>query len=322
MTRSPARSIWSALLALWLALGAGLAWAQDEQPVPKLVARVTDTTGTLNADQRAQVEAQLAAIEQRKGSQVAVLIVPTTKPQAIEEYSLKVVEAWKLGRAQAGGQKVDDGVLLLIAKNDRKLRIEVGRGLEGAIPDALAKRIIAETIAPRFKQGDFAGGVSAGVTEIGRLIDGEALPAPWKDGHTESGAPEFDWIGTLVVAVVVGLIVSAIVGRFVGAIGVGAGAGVWSMVQGLPLVTAAVVGIGAFVAVLVFASLRGGGGGGGGGGGRPGSGLRSGRRGSGPVWTSGGGSWGGGGGGDGGSSGGGFSGGGGDFGGGGASGDW
>lgn len=314
MNRSPARSLWLVLLALWLALGAGSAWAQDEQPVPKLVARVTDTTGTLSAEQRAQVEAQLAAIEQRKGSQVAVLIVPTTKPEAIEEYSLKVVEAWKLGRAQAGGQKVDDGVLLLIAKNDRKLRIEVGRGLEGAIPDALAKRIIAETIAPRFKQGDFAGGVSAGVTEIGRLIDGEALPAPWKDGHTESGAPEMDWIGTLVVAVVIGLIVSAIVGRFVGATGVGAGAGVWSMVQGLPLATAAVVGIGAFVAVLVLASLRGGGGGG-----RPGSGLRSGRSGSGPIWTGGGGGWGGGGGG---SSGGGFSGGGGDFGGGGASGDW
>ena len=317
MNRSPARSLWLILLALWLALGAGSAWAQDEQPVPKLVARVTDTTGTLSAEQRAQVEAQLAAIEQRKGSQVAVLIVPTTKPEAIEEFSLKVVEAWKLGRAQAGGQKVDDGVLLLIAKNDPKLRIEVGRGLEGAIPDALAKRIIAETIAPRFKQGDFAGGVSAGVTEIGRLIDGEALPAPWKDGHTESGAPEMDWIGTLVVAVVIGLIVSAVVGRFVGATGVGAGAGVWSMVQGLPLATAAVVGIGAFIAVLVLASMRGGGGGGG----RPGSGLRSGRRGSGPSWTSGGGGggWGGGGGG---SSGGGFSGGGGDFGGGGASGDW
>ena len=236
MNRSPVRSIWLALFALWLVAGAGLTWAQDEQPVPKLVARVTDTTGTLNAEQRAQVEAQLAAIEQRKGSQVAVLIVPTTKPEAIEEYSLKVVEAWKLGRAQAGGQKVDDGVLLLIAKNDRKLRIEVGRGLEGAIPDALAKRIIAETIAPRFKQGDFAGGVSAGVTEIGRLIEGESLPAPWKDGHTEASEPDLDWIGTLIIAVVVGLVVSAIVGRFFGAIGGGAGAGVWGMVQGLSLI--------------------------------------------------------------------------------------
>jgi uncharacterized protein len=315
VNRSPVRSLWQALLALWLVLGAALAWAQDEQPVPKLAARVTDTTGTLNAEQRAQIEAQLAAIEQRKGSQVAVLMVPTTKPEAIEEYSLKVVEAWKLGRAQAGGQKVDDGVLLLIVKNDRKLRIEVGRGLEGAIPDALAKRIIAESIAPRLKQGDFAGGIGAGVTEIGRLIDGEALPAPWKDGHPEAGEPDLDWIGTLVVAVVVGLVASAVVGRFFGSIGVGAGAGVWGMVQGLPLVSAAVMGIGAFLAVLVLASLRGGGGG-------SGSGLRSGRRGgsSGPVWTSGGGGWGGGGGGD--SSGGGFSGGGGDFGGGGASGDW
>ena len=315
MNRSPVQSSWLILLAIWLLLGGGMVWAQDEQPVPKLVARVTDSTGTLNAEQRAQLEAQLAAIEQRKGSQVAVLIVPTTKPQAIEEYSLKVVEAWKLGRAQAGGQKVDDGVLLLIAKNDRKLRIEVGRGLEGAIPDALAKRIIAETIAPRFKQGDFAGGVSAGVTEIGRLIDGEALPAPWKDGHGEASEPGLDWIGTLVIAVIAGLVVSAIVGRFFGAIGVGAGTGVWGMVQGLPLVSAAVMGIGTFLAVLVLASLRGGGGGG-----RPGSGLRPGRRGGGAVWTSGGGGWGGGGGG--GSSGGGFSGGGGDFGGGGSSGDW
>jgi uncharacterized protein len=316
VNRSLLQGAWVWLLAAWLALTAGFAWAQDEQPVPKLTARVTDTTGTLTPEQRTQLEAQLAAIEQRKGSQVAVLMVPTTKPEAIEEYSLKVVEAWKLGRAQAGNQKVDDGVLLLVAKNDRKLRIEVGRGLEGAIPDALAKRIIAEKIAPRFKQGDFGGGIAAGVTEIGRLIEGEALPAPWKDGHGGAAESDTDWIGTVVVAVMIGLAVSAVVGRFFGAIGTGAGAGVWGMVQGLPLATAAVTGIGTFLAVLILASLRGGSGGGGG---RPGSGMRSGRHGGGPIWTGGGGGWGGGGGG---SSGGGFSGGGGDFGGGGASGDW
>ncbi len=312
MARTSLRALlWALLLVLQFGLAA--AWAQDLPVVPKLTARVTDTTGSLSAEQRGLIEAQLAAIETRKGSQVAVLIVPSTAPEAIEEFSLRVAEAWKLGRAKAGGQQVDDGVLLLVAKNDRKLRIEVGRGLEGAIPDALAKRIIAETIAPRFRQGDIAGGVTAGVTEIGRLIDGETLPAPWQGAHGQE-SDSTGWVVAMVVALVVGLIGAAIVGRLFASIGVGAGAGLWSVAQGLPLIMGAGIGIGAFLAILFIASMGGGGSKG------PGSGIgRAARSSSGPIWTSGGSGWSGGGGS---SSGGGFSGGGGDFGGGGASGDW
>ncbi len=316
LARGPAGSIGRAaacLLALWLGW-VSAAFGQSEVPVPKLASRVTDLTGTLSAEARSQLEAQLAAIEQRKGSQVAVLIVPTTAPEPIESYSIRVVEAWKLGRATVGTQRVDDGVLLLVAKNDRKLRIEVGRGLEGAIPDAYAKRIIAESIAPRFKQGDFAGGIAAGVTEIGRLIDGEKLPAPWQGAHPEgggSGADDDAWILYLVFAVVGGLIAAKVIGRFLASIATGSGMGVYAALHGQPLLVAAVIGIGLFLAVLFLASLRGG--------------LSSAagpqRRGgrSGAVWTTGGGGWGGG---SSSSSDGGFSGGGGDFGGGGASGDW
>jgi len=141
--------------------------------IPPLTARVSDVTGTLTADQRAALEAKLATFEASKGSQVAVLLVPTTQPESIEQYSLRVVEQWKLGR-----KKVDDGVLLIVAKDDRKVRIEVGYGLEGVLPDAIAKRIVEEAIVPRFKAGDFYGGITAGVDRILRVIEGEALPPP------------------------------------------------------------------------------------------------------------------------------------------------
>ena len=126
----------------------------DLQPIPPLTARVTDTTGTLDAQQKQSLESELAALEQRKGSQLAVLIVPTTQPEDIEQYSIRVVDAWKLGR-----KNVDDGVLLIVAKNDHRVRIEVGRGLEGAIPDAANARIIREYITPKFRAGDFYGGI-------------------------------------------------------------------------------------------------------------------------------------------------------------------
>lgn len=147
--------------------------ASAQVAVPDLRARVTDLTGTLSASQTAALEQKLAAFEQAKGSQIAVLIVPTTQPEAIEPYSLRVVERWKLGR-----KTVDDGALLLIAKDDRAMRIEVGYGLEGALPDAIAKRIIAETITPYFKQGDFYGGIDAGVSQMIGVVQGEPLPAP------------------------------------------------------------------------------------------------------------------------------------------------
>src|ERR1700716_3735022 len=141
--------------------------------VPPLSGRVVDQTGTLSSGDIDSLTQTLKALELRKGSQVAVLIVPTTQPETIEQYSIRVAEAWKIGR-----RKIDDGALLVVAKNDHKLRIEVGYGLEGALTDATSKRIIDEIITPRFRNGDFSGGISAGVDRMIRVIDGEKLPAP------------------------------------------------------------------------------------------------------------------------------------------------
>lgn len=165
---------WLAALRL---LGVGLvlvaAALLAEVAVPPLAARVTDLTATLNSAQRAALENLLAAFEAEKGSQIAVLIVPTTRPEPIETYSIRVADVWKLGR-----QGVDDGLLILLAIRDRSVRIEVGRGLEGVIPDAVAKRIIEEVMLPYFRQGDFYGGLSAGLDRIMDLIRGEPLPQP------------------------------------------------------------------------------------------------------------------------------------------------
>src|SRR5262245_41043112 len=168
--------------------------AAAEAPVPPLKSRVTDLTATLTPDQRAALEAKLATFETKKGAQVAVLIVPTTQPEAIEQYSIRVAEQWKLGR-----KRVDDGAILVIAKNDRKLRIEVGRGLEGAIPDAIAKRIVSDVIAPRFREGDFYGGITAGVDRILRTIEGEPLPPPKPAAHS---VPSDDWFTPLIIGVI------------------------------------------------------------------------------------------------------------------------
>ncbi|HEX7564644.1 MAG TPA: YgcG family protein, partial [Bradyrhizobium sp.] len=162
-----ARTAILALLLCW----AFAAWA--DVAVPPLTGRVVDQTGTLSAGDVAALTQTLKALELRKGSQIAVLIVPTTSPETIEQFSIRVAEAWKVGR-----KKIDDGALLVVAKNDRKLRIEVGYGLEGALNDVTAKRIVDEVITPRFRSGDFAGGISAGVDRIIGVIDGEKLPAP------------------------------------------------------------------------------------------------------------------------------------------------
>jgi uncharacterized protein len=163
---------WVAALAAGAALLFALS-AAAEVPVPPLKARVTDLTRTLSALQIRALDERLRDFESTKGSQIAVLMLPSTQPETIEQYSIRVAEAWKIGRA-----KVDDGVILVIAKNDRKLRIEVGRGLEGAIPDAIAKRIVSDVIAPHFKSGDFYGGIAAGTGAIMTLIQGEGLPPP------------------------------------------------------------------------------------------------------------------------------------------------
>src|SRR6267142_1472778 len=164
----------SAARACILALG--MCWtfaAAADVAVPPLSGRVVDQTGTLTSGDIASLTQTLKDLETRKGSQIAVLIVPTTDQESIEQFSIRVAEAWKIGR-----KKVDDGALLVIAKNDRHLRIEVGYGLEGALTDVTTKRIIDEVITPKFKSGDFAGGISAGVDRIIRVIDGEKLPAP------------------------------------------------------------------------------------------------------------------------------------------------
>jgi uncharacterized protein len=157
--------------------------AQRLQPIPELRARVTDLTGTLSRSDQAALEEKLAAFEQRKGAQVAVLIVATTEPEPIETYGIRVADAWKLGREAS-----DDGAILIVAKNDRAIRIEVGYGLEGALTDAVSNRIIDETIVPRFRAGDFAGGVNDGVDRMLAVIDGEELPPPQRGWESEPRA--------------------------------------------------------------------------------------------------------------------------------------
>lgn len=281
-------------LLLLLAVAGGGAAAQSRAPVPPLEARVTDLTGTLTAEQQASLEQKLAAFEARKGAQLAVLIVSTTEPEAIEQYGIRVVEAWKLGREAS-----DDGALLLVAKDDRNLRIEVGRGLEGALTDATSNRIIDETIVPLFRQNDFYGGIEAGLDRMISVVDGEPLPEPdprWSGGRGIGGLLPF-----LLILLFVGAgIFRAIFGRGFGAAlaGGAAGALVWFLTRVLGFAL-----IAALVAILITAL----------------GGLGAGRH-----WSSRSrhGGWGGGGWGGGGFGGGGFSGGGGSFGGGGASGRW
>jgi uncharacterized membrane protein YgcG len=162
----------SALATLALLMGAGIS-AHAQVPLPALDARVTDLTGTLTAGQQASLEEKLAALETRKGAQVAVLILPTTQPEDIAQFGIRLAEAWKIGRGAS-----DDGAILIVAKDDRALRIEVGHGLEGALTDVTSSRIINETIVPLFKQGDFYGGVNAGLDQMIRVIEGESLPPP------------------------------------------------------------------------------------------------------------------------------------------------
>src|SRR5882672_11038695 len=170
-----ARTILLALVLGWIfpVLAAALSPALADVAVPPLVGRVVDQTGTLSAADANALQQSIRAFEARKGSQIAVLIVPTTAPESIEQYSIGVAQVWKIGRRQ-----FDDGVLLVVAKNDRHLRIEVGYGLEGALTDVTSKRIIDEIITPKFRNGDFAGGITAGVDRIMRVIEGEKLPAP------------------------------------------------------------------------------------------------------------------------------------------------
>lgn len=229
--------------------------------VPPLTTRVTDLTATLTAQQSAALEAKLAAFEQRKGSQIAVLLVATTAPETIEQYAIRVTDQWKIGRKGVG-----DGVLLLIAKNERRMRIEVGRGLEGALPDAIGKRIIDEYMVAPFKQADFNGGINAGVDRIIQLIDGEPLPAPKAEYRGSSAKFSVDdalsWGALLVVFV--GGFLRWIFGTFLGALIAGAIAGVAAAFLGAGAIAGGVVGVIVFGACLMGLSFFGGGGGSGG----------------------------------------------------------
>ncbi|MDT3706204.1 MAG: YgcG family protein [Thiobacillus sp.] len=278
-------------MARALLLAYALCWsllAGAQVPVPPLSGRVTDQTATLSAAQQTALEQTLQAFEARKGSQFAILIVPTTAPETIEQYALRVAEQWKLGR-----KKVDDGAILVVAKDDRTLRIEVGYGLEGALNDATSKRIISEIITPRFKQGDFYGGISAGVDRIIRVIDGEPLPEPTGKLPGETADIQQYVPVIFILALVVGGVLRAVLGRFPGALVTGGVVAVVAWLVAGAVSIALVAGV-----IALFFTLLGGGMGGHGIGGRHGG--------------FGGGGFGGGG----------FSGGGGGFGGGGASGRW
>jgi uncharacterized protein len=279
------------------------AWAiaQAVQPVPALSARVIDRSSTLAAQQVAALEAKLAAFEAERGTQIVVLILPTTAPEDIASYAFRVADTWKIGRREVG-----DGILVVVAKNDRRIRIEVARALEGAVPDVAAFRIIDRVITPAFREGDFAGGLDRGVDALMALIRGEALPLPEPARAAGENLSIEDLGAFLFIAVpVAGAVLVGVLGRKIGALVTGGAAGFVIKVLTGSLLLA---GLGAVLALVLVLALGIGGGGGGRGGG--GGGLRRG----GPIIWGGGGGRGGGGG---------FSsGGGGSFGGGGASGSW
>jgi uncharacterized protein len=269
----------------WSTLSAG------QVAVPPLTGHVIDQTGTLTAEQKATLEQTLTAFEARKGSQLAVLMVASSAPEEIEQYALRVAEQWKLGR-----RRVDDGAILVVAKNDRAMRIEVGYGLEGALGDLTSKRIISETILPRFKSQDFYGGITAGVDQVIRVVDGEPLPAP--SARSSQGVGDVQQYAPMlfILALAVGGVLRATLGKVPGSLVTGGVVAViaWFVVGAISM--ALVAGV-----VAMFVTLLGGGMLGHGMGGHYGGGGRGGGMGRG---------------------GGGFSGGGGGFGGGGASGRW
>jgi uncharacterized protein len=290
--------------AILLAAASLAATPTEPIPVPKLTARVIDQTGSLTAAERDSLEAKLRAFEQAKGSQIAVLLVPSIGPEAIEEFAGRVSDEWKLGR-----KGVDDGVLFVVAKQERKLRIHTGRGTQGTLTDALSKRIVADIVAPHFRTGDFAGGIDAGVDAIIKAIEGENLPLPEvkksaKKVDTMSSFSNLFILGLFLIPVV-GLIARSMLGRGVGAVASSgiAGAAAWFIAGSV------LFGVVAALIAFLFTLFTGGG---------ITRGMRGGAGGWIPTggWTSGGGGFGGG------SGGGGFSGGGGGFDGGGASGDW
>jgi uncharacterized protein len=232
--------------------------------IPVLKTRVTDLTQTLTPEQQSQLEAKLTAFEQQKGSQIAVLIVPTTQPEDIAQYSIRVTDAWKLGR-----EKQDDGILVLVAKNDHKMRIEIGYGLEGAIPDLTAKRIISEVMAPSFKQGDFYGGINNAIDKLIGLVSSEQLPAP---ESTALSGKNFESMLPILLfgGLILGGMLRAMFGNFFGGAVTGGAIGVLAWILGGGLLAAILFGVIAFFITLIGPSGLSQMGGGGFGGGRSG----------------------------------------------------
>ncbi len=302
MTRTAGRLVaWAAFLLLAASASLAATTPPGAVPVPKLSAHVTDLTGTLTAPEREAIDAKLRAFEAARGSQVAILLVPTLGSETIEEFAGRVTDEWKLGR-----KGVDDGVLFVIAKQERKLRIQTGRGVQGTLTDALSKRIVSDIVSPRFRGGDFAGGIEAGADAIMKAIEGEELPLPSQPSQPSHG--KVDSISShsnllifgLFLIPVIGMVLRGIGGRFFGAVATSgiAGMAAWLIVGSLA------VGVIAAFAAFVFTLFSG-------------SGLARGLGRGGYIpggWGGGGFSGGGGGGG--------FSGGGGGFDGGGASGSW
>jgi uncharacterized protein len=239
-----ARIVLLALIPFWSSV------ASADVAIPALTARVTDETATLTAEQRASLEQTLQDFEAKKGSQISVLIVPTTRPETIEQYSMRVVEQWKLGR-----QRVDDGALLIVAKNDRTLRIEVGYGLEGVLNDATSSRIINETIVPKFRQGDFYGGITAGVSSMMNVINGEPLPPPDKLAGRESGKVGGYLPLLFVLTMMAGGVLRSVLGRLAGSVVTGGAVAVVAWLLSGTLFIAIVAGAIALAFTLLGSGL-------------------------------------------------------------------
>jgi uncharacterized protein len=286
---------WRRLLVTGCLLLAGLSAyaASGLVEIPPLTTAVTDLTQTLSAEEQTALNEKLTQFSQQSGSQIAVLILPSTQPEDIAQFSIRLADAWKIGR-----EKQDDGVIVIVAKQDRKMRIEVGYGLEGAIPDVVAKRIIAEQLSPAFKQGQFYQGLHLATDTLIKLIQGEQLPAPAQRQPAATQQGLMHWLPILMFAAIIGgAILRGMFGAFFGSAATGGALAVLAGFLGAGLLVMGLVGLAAFIFTLAMGGGQGGlpiggfpGGFGGGGGGRGGRDI--------------------------------FSGGGGGFGGGGASGDW
>ncbi|MFC3552003.1 TPM domain-containing protein [Lysobacter cavernae] len=288
------------IVAIVLLLACALVQAQQLVAIPPLTSPVIDTTGTLDAATRQQLESQALALQQRKGSQLQVLVVPTTMPEDIAQYAVRAFEQWKIGR-----KGVDDGVLLVVAKDDRRVRIEVGYGLEGAIPDATSARVIQEYLVPKFRSGDYVGGITDATAALVKIIDGEPLPEPMADHRGARGDGGGGWIFALFVAFIVAQVARGIFGKapslLRGLLGAGAAGGIAWLISSLFVVGGIGAAIGFFMGLASLPSGRyardrgwggyggggwgsGGGGGFGGGGGWGGGGGMSGGGGASGSW--------------------------------------